>query len=323
MDLSLFDALSPAQRRSLVETVAENLRSQLANGQLTEVTPEAIAVQLRRANAELSGNATSGQRQIVPPADHVRGTWQNKGDLRNLGSLGVDRIGVSSASGGLSAPEMARLIDHTLLKPMSTRADVIRVCKEAKEYGFKSVCLNTTWIRIAAQELRGSQVMPIAVVGFPLGAMSTKGKSLETRQAISDGAEEIDMVINIGALKGGDHNLVFDDIRAVVDAAQGRPVKVILETTMLSRAEKIAGCTISKAARAHFVKTSTGFGGGGATIEDVELMRSVVGPEMGVKASGGVRNADDLQKMVDAGATRIGASAGIAIVQGQTSSGSY
>ena len=142
-------------------------------------------------------------------------------------------------------PEMARLIDHTLLKPMSTRADVIRVCKDTKEYGFKSACLNTTWIRIAYKS-PWKPMMPIAVVGFPLGAMSTKAKSLNPSSHF-DGAEEIDMVINIGALKGGDHNLVYDDIRAVVDAAQGRPVKVILETTMLTREEKIAGCTIQSA----------------------------------------------------------------------------
>ena len=165
--------------------------------------------------------------------------------------------------------------------------------------------------------------MAIAVVGFPLGAMATTSKASETRQAVADGAQEIDMVINIGALKGGDHNLVYDDIRSVVDAAAGTPVKVILETSMLNRDEKIAGCTISKAAGAHFVKTSTGFGGGGATVKDVELMRSIVGSEMGVKASGGVRNAADLQKMVQAGADRIGASAGIAIVRGQSSKGGY
>ena len=165
--------------------------------------------------------------------------------------------------------------------------------------------------------------MAIAVVGFPLGAGTSGAKAFEAREAIRNGAKEIDMVINIGALKGGDHDLVYDDIRAIVQAAAGIPVKVILETTMLTRNEKISGCTISKAAGAHFVKTSTGFGGGGATLEDVELMRSIVGADMGVKASGGVRNANDLQKMVQAGANRIGASAGIAIVQGKSSKGGY
>jgi len=153
--------------------------------------------------------------------------------------------------------------------------------------------------------------------------MVTAAKAAETRQAIADGAEEIDMVINIGALKGRDHDLVYDDIAAVVQASAGRPVKVILETTMLEREEKISGCAIAKAAGAAFVKTSTGFGGGGATLEDVALMRAVVGPDMGVKASGGVRNADDARKMIEAGATRLGASASVAIVTGGAGSGGY
>ena len=165
--------------------------------------------------------------------------------------------------------------------------------------------------------------MPICVVGFPLGAMATRSKALETREAIADGAEEIDMVINIGALKGGDHDAVYADIQAVVRAAQGRPVKVILETSMLERDEKIVGCTLSKAAGAAFVKTSTGFGGGGATAEDVALMRSVVGPDIGVKASGGVRSAEDAKAMLAAGANRLGASASVAIVTGGKGTGAY
>ncbi|RME26446.1 MAG: deoxyribose-phosphate aldolase [Deltaproteobacteria bacterium] len=219
--------------------------------------------------------------------------------------------------------QLARYIDHTLLKPTATRADIVRVCEEARRYGFASVCVNSTWIGLVARLLEGSRVKPICVVGFPLGAMSTAAKAAETRLAIADGAQEIDMVIDIGALKGGDHDKVYDDIRAVVEAAQGRPVKVILETSLLERDEKIVGCAIAKAAGAAFVKTSTGFAGGGATVEDVRLMRAVVGPDMGVKASGGVRTADDARAMIDAGANRIGASASVAIVSGGTGSGGY
>ncbi|MCK6523820.1 deoxyribose-phosphate aldolase [Myxococcota bacterium] len=200
-------------------------------------------------------------------------------------------------------------MDHTLLKPDATRADVVKLCDEARQHNFASVCLNTTWIPLAVSLLQGSRVMPICVVGFPLGA--------------AIGALEIDMVVNIGALKGGDHDLVLRDIAAVVRAAQGRPVKVILETHLLTREEKIAACALSKAAGAAFVKTSTGFGGGGATVEDIKLMRAVVGPDMGVKASGGVRTQADAQAMIQAGATRIGASASVAIVSGKVGSGGY
>ena len=288
-DWAKLGTLSPEQKKDLIRRVAERVRE-------------------------------SQQRQMVPPAPGVRGTWQEKGDLRDFGQ--PDRIGTSGTV-PQSGHQMAGLIDHTLLKPTATRKDIVKLCAEAREYGFASVCVNSSWVKIASQELKGSKSMAIAVVGFPLGAMATSSKASETRQAVADGAEEIDMVINIGALKGGDHDLVYDDVRAIVQAAAGVPVKVILETSMLTRDEKIAGCTISKAAGAHFVKTSTGFGGGGATVEDIELMRSIVGPDMGVKASGGVRNAKDLQNMVRAGANRIGASAGIAIVRGKSSTGGY
>jgi deoxyribose-phosphate aldolase len=284
------NSLSPEERKNLVTKVAGILRQQM-------------------------------HREMVPPADECRGTWENTGDLRTWSNQ-VDRLGTDGTIPS-SGSQMAKYIDHTLLKPTATRKDIIKLCGEAREYGFASVCVNSSWIKIAAEDLAGCPTMAIAVVGFPLGAMATHSKAEETRQAIRDGAEEIDMVINIGALKGGDFDLVYDDICAVVKAAGGWPVKVILETTMLTRDEKITGCTISKAAKAHFVKTSTGFGGGGATIEDVLLMRSIVGEEMGVKASGGVRNAVDLQNMVKAGANRIGASAGIAIVSGKTSKSGY
>ncbi len=261
------------------------------------------------------------QHQAVPPLQSVIGAWQDPSS-QALESRGIARLG-SDGSVSAGAKGIARYIDHTMLKPTSTRADILKTCKEAREFGFASVCVNSVWIGMVAKELRGTHTMPICVVGFPLGAAMSEAKAAETRAAIAAGAEEIDMVINIGALKSGDHDLVLRDIEAVVRAAQGRPVKVILENTMLNREEKIAGCALSKAGGAAFVKTSTGFGGGGATIEDVTLMRQVVGPEMGVKASGGVRTAQDAQNMIKAGATRLGASASVAIVTGGTGTGSY
>lgn len=266
------------------------------------------------------------QMAAVPPDPVVRGTWQDQTGLRaSLGLLmdaGAARVGTA----GQAPPDAAAIaaaIDHTLLKPDATRAEIVKVCDEARKYNFASVCVNSTWIRLVAQLLAGSRVMPICVVGFPLGAMSTPGKVAETLQSIEDGAAEIDMVVNIGALKGGELNVVYEDIASVVSAAQGRPVKVILETAMLDRDQKIAACVLSKAAGAAFVKTSTGFGGGGATVEDIELMRAVVGPDMGVKASGGIRNTEIARKLLAAGADRLGASASVAIVRGETAKGNY
>ncbi len=211
---------------------------------------------------------------------------------------------------------IAQVIDHTLLKPEATREQIDRLCREALEYHFASVCVNPTHVGRCAELLRGSDVKVCTVVGFPLGATTTAVKAYETRQAIDDGATEIDMVINVGALKSGDLDAVQADIAAVVDEAHAADalVKVIIETALLSDDEKVTACRLAKAAGAEFVKTSTGFGPGGAKVEDVALMRRVVGPEMGVKASGGVRNYADVQVMIAAGATRIGASAGVAIV---------
>ena len=262
------------------------------------------------------------QMNVVPPLPSVRGTWSDSTRLKGLVDAGADRVGTDGSAPDRPS-EVAKFIDHTLLKPTATRDQIVKVCEEARKHGFASVCVNSTWIRLAADLLQGCRTMPICVVGFPLGAMATRSKALETREAIADGAEEIDMVINIGALKGGDHDLVFEDIKAVVRAAQGRPVKVILETTMLERDEKIVGCTLSKAGGAAFVKTSTGFGGGGATAEDVALMRAVVGPDIGVKASGGVRSVEDAHAMIAAGANRLGASASVAIVTGGKGTGAY
>lgn len=212
---------------------------------------------------------------------------------------------------------IAALIDHTLLKPDATAADIRRVCTEALKFGFATVCVNPCWVKLAAAELDGSPVKVCTVVGFPLGANSTETKSFETILALQQGAREIDMVINIGALKGRDASAVDLDIRAVVDAAHARGaiVKVILETALLNDMEKAEGCRIAQSAGADFVKTSTGFGPGGATVEDVALLRHLAGPHMGVKASGGIRTLADFRKMVSAGASRIGASASVSIVE--------
>ena len=212
---------------------------------------------------------------------------------------------------------IALLIDHTLLKPDATGADIRKLCAEARQYGFASVCVNPFWVPVAATELAGTSVKVCTVVGFPLGASATEVKSFETGVAMAEGAREIDMVINIGALRGGDHDAVREDIVAVVDTAHlgGAIVKVILETALLTKEQKVTACLLARIAGADFVKTSTGFSSGGATVEDVTLMRQVVGAEMGVKASGGVRTLDDLKRMVAAGATRVGASASVQIIE--------
>ncbi|SEJ22136.1 deoxyribose-phosphate aldolase [Bhargavaea ginsengi] len=219
---------------------------------------------------------------------------------------------------------VASMIDHTLLKPEVTKEQIAELCAEAKEYSFASVCVNPYWVETAAGELSGTDVKVCTVIGFPLGASTKETKAFETKDAIEKGAEEIDMVLNIGALKSGDEETVEADIRAVVEAAAGKAiVKVIIEACLLTNDEKIIACRLSKNAGADFVKTSTGFSTGGATVEDVALMRLTVGEEMGVKASGGVRSLEDLQNMAEAGATRIGASSGVKIMQGLTSSEDY
>jgi len=212
---------------------------------------------------------------------------------------------------------VAGLIDHTLLKPDASRADIERLCREAAQFRFATVCVNPTWVALAARLLAGSDVGVCSVVGFPLGATTPDVKHYETRRAIFDGAREVDMVINVGALKSGDLRLVERDIEVVALAAReaGVLTKVIIEAALLTDEEKVTACTLAKAAGSDYVKTSTGFGPGGATAADVALMRSVVGSVMGVKAAGGVRDLSALQAMVAAGATRVGASAGVRIVQ--------
>lgn len=216
------------------------------------------------------------------------------------------------------------MIDHTLLKPEATKEQVEKLCAEAKEYTFASVCVNPTWVKTSAELLTGTPVKVCTVIGFPLGASTPETKAFETTDAINNGAGEIDMVLNVGALKSQNMDLVKRDIESVVNAAKGKAiVKVILETCLLTKEEIKVASKLSKEAGADFVKTSTGFSTGGATVEDVALMREVVGPDLGVKASGGVRSLEDVQKMIEAGATRIGASSGVLIAQGLTSNSDY
>ena len=235
--------------------------------------------------------------------------------VRGVIDAGASRLGLYA---GAKVPsEVASLIDHTLLKPDATRQEIEKLCHEAREFGFATVCINPHWVSPAARLLRGSSTGVCTVVGFPLGATTSDVKQYETRRVIYDGAREVDMVINIGALKSGDLAAVERDVASVVSACKDCGVlsKVIIEAALLTDDEKVTACVLSKAAGADYVKTSTGFGPGGATVADVALMRRVVGPEIGVKAAGGVRDYEALKNLVTAGATRIGASAGVKIVQ--------
>jgi deoxyribose-phosphate aldolase len=235
--------------------------------------------------------------------------------LRDVIAAGAERLGLHASGGATS--DVAMMIDHTLLEPDATRGDIDTLCGEAADYGFASVCVNPTWVSACARLLQGSRVKVCTVIGFPLGATTSDTKHFETRRAMFDGAQEIDMVINVGALKSGELRTVERDIEAVTVPCRETGVlsKVIIETALLTDDEKVAACTLARAAGADYVKTSTGFAPGGATPADVALMRRVVGEDMGVKASGGVRDLEGLKAMVAAGATRIGASAGVRIVQ--------
>jgi deoxyribose-phosphate aldolase len=222
------------------------------------------------------------------------------------------------------ATNIAKMIDHTLLKANTTKEQIVKLCEEAKQYNFASVCVNPTWVATAAELLKGTDVKVCTVIGFPLGANTPETKAFETKDAIEKGATEVDMVINIGALKDGNDELVERDIRAVVEAAKGKAlVKVIIETCLLTEEEKVRACELAVKAGADYVKTSTGFSTGGATVEDIALMRKTVGPDIGVKASGGVRDLQGAEAMIQAGATRIGTSSGVAIVQGKTATTDY
>jgi deoxyribose-phosphate aldolase len=237
-------------------------------------------------------------------------------NTRQIIAAGADRVSASERLTRVD-PAIAGLIDHTLLKPEAKRSDIVKLCQEARRYFFASVCVNPYWVPLAAGELAGTPVKVCTVVGFPLGATTTETKVAETEGALRGGAQEIDMVLNIGALRAGDDDAVRIDIQQVVEAAHeaGAIVKVILETALLDDNQKAAGCALAKTAGADFVKTSTGFGPGGATAQDVALMRRVVGPEMGIKAAGGIRGIEDLKQMTAAGATRIGASASVKIME--------
>lgn len=220
--------------------------------------------------------------------------------------------------------ELAKMIDHTILKPEATEKEVEKLCKEALEYNFASVCINPSMVEKAAEMLKGSDVKVCTVIGFPLGATTTEVKAFETEDVIKKGATEVDMVINVGKLKEGNLAYVKKDIEAVVNAAKGKALtKVIIETCLLTDEEKVTACKLSKEAGADFVKTSTGFGTGGATAKDIKLMRETVGEELGVKASGGVRSLEDAELMIENGASRIGASASISICEGTKSNSTY
>ena len=243
------------------------------------------------------------------------------------GSCCPDRLDLMVAEGAerfglLAAPQsyskaLARRIDHTLLKPDATQEQIEKLCREAREHAFATVCVNPYWVKLCAQLLAGSETAVCTVAGFPLGATPPEVKAFEAARAVSDGANEVDMVMNVGALKSGDHRLVARDVAGVVEAshAGGARVKVIIEAALLTDDEKVKACVIARAAGADYVKTSTGFASGGATAADVALMRRVVGAEMGVKAAGGVRDLEGMKAMIAAGATRVGASAGVKIVQ--------
>ena len=219
--------------------------------------------------------------------------------------------------------KLNKYIDHTLLKPDAKKEQIVNLIEEAKDYDFASVCVNPTWVAFAAEALKGTDVKVCTVIGFPLGANTPEVKAFETQNAIQNGADEIDMVINIGALKSQDFALLEQDIRAVVEASGDKLVKVIIETCLLTDEEKIEACQIAQKAGADFVKTSTGFSTGGATVPDIKLMRETVGPDMGVKASGGARFYEDALAFIQAGASRIGASSGVAIMKGEKADGDY
>ena len=275
---------------------------------------------LARVGGPLPASARKGEGLNLPgevcPGCVQRCAQTCSRNTRHILAAGADRVSCSERMTRID-PAIAALIDHTILKPEATRDDVVKVCREARQYGFASVCVNPYWVPLVHAELAGSPVLVCSVVGFPLGATFTEIKVAETAAAVRSGAREIDMVINVGALRSGDHEAVKEDIRRVVAAAHagGAAVKAIIEAALLDDNQKAIACTLAKLAGADFVKTSTGFGPGGATAHDVALMRGVVGPEIGVKAAGGIRTIDDLRAMTAAGATRIGASASIKIVE--------
>lgn len=312
---------------SLKVTPAHNDTPRVAGDYPSNKTTASVAPNTSRGDMPIKGNAnfSSANPAVFCVAENCINTYgscaSNCSDLvKEVIKAGAERV-----EKGLDAPipghEIARHIDHTLLKANATREEIIKLCEEARENKFASVCVNPANVALAAQLLAGSSVMVCTVVGFPLGATSTFAKAMETRDAIANGATEIDMVINVGALKSKDYELVKNDIARVVESASGHTVKVILENSLLTDEEKVKACELSKLAGADFVKTSTGFSTGGATLEDICLMRQTVGPNMGVKASGGIRDTETAVQMLQMGATRIGASASVAIVNNEKTAG--
>ena len=284
-----------------------------------------------RSASRLSGAAEEQHSSSLAPLlgeeNTCSATCQNCNPLKSYTAQQVKEMGVERVSfcnPDQSSNSIAGMIDHTLLKANATQEEVGKLCEEARKYRFASVCVNPGYVAMSARLLKGSCVKVCTVIGFPLGSTTPTVKAIEARDAIANGAEEIDMVINIGALKSGNDHMVLEDIKAVREATRGRVLKVIIETSYLTRDEKIRACKMAKQAGADFVKTSTGFGSGGATVDDVALMREVVGPDMGVKASGGIKDAKAAQDLIKAGATRLGTSASIAIVSGaQVAKGQY
>lgn len=275
-----------------------------------------IAEQLIAGSGERRGREGLNHSPEVCPGCVQRCAQMCALKTKTIVEAGADRVSASERLTKVD-PALAQLIDHTILKPEATAEDIRKVCREARGYGFASVCVNPYWVPLVAKELQGSDVKVCTVVGFPLGATSTAAKVCEAELALRDGAQEIDMVMNVGALKGGDYAAVESDIRLVAETCHkhGALLKVILETALLDDPEKAIACALAKLAGADYVKTSTGFSKHGATAADVALMRRVVGEGMGVKASGGIRTLEDLKAMTAAGATRIGASASVKIVE--------
>lgn len=321
--------MTEAQLRNVVEEVMKALDAKgflKTNRCECESGPKALKGEVKTSvgsAGKVFGNSASwgaapavpgqGQFSALPPkAIHDEDDDDAHVDAKIIQAAGASRVSVCKPT--KKGSDTARYVDHTLLKPNATQEEIGKLCDEAKNFCFASVCVNPSYVALAAQFLKGSGVKVCTVVGFPLGSTTPTVKAIEARDAIANGADEIDMVINIGALKSGNDVVVYDDIKAVRDATRGKVLKTILETSLLSNEEKVRACVAAKKAGADFVKTSTGFGGGGATVEDVKLMRETVGPLMGVKASGGIRDAKVAADMIAAGATRLGTSASIAIV---------
>jgi deoxyribose-phosphate aldolase len=299
----------------VTHTELDKLVAQIGEELLARVAPNGVMPGVVSGVTQKKGEGLNLPDQVCPGCVQ-RCVQTCAKNAKEIIAAGASRVTASEKLTRID-PTIAALIDHTILKPEATRADVVKICREAREYHFASVCVNPYWVPLVKAELAGSTVKVCSVVGFPLGATSTEAKVCETAAALRAGAQEIDMVINVGALRSGDTDTVKNDIQSVVRAAHqaGAIVKVILETALLDDTQKTVASQISKSAGADFVKTSTGFSTSGATVHDIALMRAAVGPNIGVKASGGIRTLQDVQAMTAAGATRIGASASVKIVE--------